>query len=387
MAKSGDKKPKKKTTRKPSKKGVWDGGQNIWTHLSGPVLSGGGYDRPVPTSYDLISAFNDVVYSCVNLIAPNVAKDCDKYRLVVSTGPRDPSPKSATKSLQPHEINRIGKAYPTYSRRAVRVDEVVDHGVLDLLDCPNPDMSFRTLVEWVVGYLEIVGSAFVVKSGLNVGSRKVVTALWVLPSQHVYLDVDPRTGQLLGYKYRSGETEYYYDPDEVIHFRRKNYMDPSGLGVSPVRAVWERIQLLDKEQLSWDSVLNNMTFPTTLVRPPADIESWTPQQTERIEKQLWEKGRYGNQGGVWALPEAMDVQQLSSPPKDLSALQLYEAIRKSVATAMNIPTPMLDLSDTSSEAADTVRRNFQQYCLSWRVEDILEVLSHPSVPAPHVVGG
>jgi hypothetical protein len=42
---------------------------------------------------------------------------------------------------------------------------------------------------------------------------------------------------------------------------------------------------------------------------------------------------------------------------------------------------MLDLNTEGSEASDTVRRNFQQYCLSPRIDNILETLSHHLLPA------
>lgn len=360
----------------------------VWTPLNTRAygFSFGIDGRGSPQAGDLLAAFSDVVYSAIHLVAPNVGKEANKYKLVVSTGERDSSPKSKTKTLDYQAKRRICEVHPEYARRSVDLREVVEHPVLDLLDRPNPQQSFRKLVELIDVYLELIGSAFVFVNKLDVGAKSIPTALWVLPSQAITIELNDR-GELAGYRYKTGEQDVWYKPDEIIHFRYDNPADPyTGFGISPVRAVWERISLLEKEQASWDSVLSNMTFPTVLINPP-DGEAYTPNQAQRIEKQLSEKGRLGGgQGGIWVVTENMKVNPFITPPKDLSALQLYQAVRSSIATAFNIPLAMLDLDPSggnagvSSEASDTVRRNFQMYCLSPRIGNILETLSHHLLP-------
>lgn len=371
----------KKTPKKTTAKYVGQS-DGIWTAMNnrpfGYGFGGGDYSNPTP--FDLLTGFNDVVFSAVHLVSPNVAKGADTFKLVVSTGPNDQAPKSARKSLDYMTAKRIVAAYPQYSRRAVTIEEVADHAVLDLLDRPNQYQSFRKLVELIDVYLEIIGSAFVYLNKLQVGDRSIPTAMWVLPSQYVSIETDDK-GEITGYQYKCGDVEKLYAPENIIHFKFTNPFDPyTGFGISPVRAVWQRIQLLSKEQASWDSVLSNMTFPTVLVHPP-EGESYTPNQAQRIEKQLSEKGRLGGgQGGIWVVTENMNLESFSTRPKDLSALQLYSAIRSSVATALNIPLAMLDLNENSSEASDTVRRNFQAYCLAPRINNILETFSHHLCP-------
>lgn len=386
------KKPVKKTPTKkktqPKKKWV-GGGESYWTPLNNSQSFGfgiGGNGIEVPTGFDLINGFTDVVFSAIKLVSPNVAKEADRFKLVVSTGHEDSTPRSSRKKIDFLTAKRIREAYPQYSRRSVEIEEVTDHAVLDLLDKPNPHQSFRKLVELIDVYLELVGSAFVYLNKLDVGEKSIPTAMWVLPAQYITIETKDKhgvdTGEVTGYKFKCGEKDETYTPDKIIHFKYTNPLDPyTSFGVSPVRAVWQRIQLLSKEQQSWDSVLSNMTFPTVLVHPP-EGENYTPAQAQRIEKQLLEKGRLGgSQGGIWVVTEAMDLQSFSTAPKDLSALQLYQAIRSSVATAMNVPLAMLDLNEQSSEASDTVRRNFQAYCLSPRIDLILETFSHALLPA------
>lgn len=385
--------PKKPVAKKvvkktaPAKKNFDPG--SIWQSINnrsyGFGIGTGGRDNPRPG--DLVCAFNDIVFSAINLIAPNVAKEANKYKLVVSTSRGDTQPRSNTKALGYHEKRRIEQDYPQYARRSVQLEEVIEHPVLDLLDKPNPHQTFQKLVELIDVYLELVGSAFVSIKKLQIGTQSIPTALWLLPSQYVTIECD-EFGKLLGYRYKCGEIEQFFQPDEMIHFKCVNPQDPyHAFGISPVRAVWERVMLLEKEQASWDSVLSNMTFPTVLISPP-DNEAYTPNQAQRIEKQLSEKGRLGGgQGGIWVVTEGMKINPFSTPPKDLSALQMYQTVRSSIATTFNIPVAMMDLSISQGatgvdpETSDTVRRNFQLYCLSPRIGNILETFSHALLPA------
>jgi HK97 family phage portal protein len=217
-------------------------------------------------------------------------------------------------------------------------------------------------------------------AGPVLGGRKVPTELWLLPSHLVSIETED-DGSLKGYKFRAGNVEEEYQPDEVIHLRyNADPLDPySGFGVSPARAVWQRVQLLRREQSSWEAVLANMAFPSLIASPP-DGEMFTADQAQRLEKQLAEKFRYGNQGGVFVVQDATKYTPLSVPPKDVTALSMYDQIKASVARAYGVPLPLLDLQDTSSEASDVARRNFQTYCLAPRVESLLDTISQHLAP-------
>ncbi|WP_010035155.1 phage portal protein [Gemmata obscuriglobus] len=373
--------PKKPTTKKRVAKKGYAGSGNIWTPISGGTF-GGGFDptqQEVPTPVDLLCAYEDVVFACTNRIAQGVAEAATSFKLVVATGHADSRPNSTTKALRTTDRKWIEKNHKNRVRKAVSVEEVVDHPALDLLDTPNPLYSWSKLVELTTEYMCLVGSAFIFKGRNDLGQ---VRELWVLPSHLVQIEPDEKTGAIAGYKFKSGTTEELHKPSDVIHIRyTADPLDPhTSFGISPLRSIWQRFSLLRQEQGSWLSVLRNMAFPSLLASPP-DNETWTPQQAERIEKQLNERFRWGNQGGVWAVQDSTKVSPLSTPPKDVAALNMYEQIRESVAQAYNVPLPMLDMADTSFVTADVTRRNFQEYCLVPILNTIFETLSHDLLPA------
>ncbi|HEX4613590.1 MAG TPA: hypothetical protein VH092_35740, partial [Urbifossiella sp.] len=150
--------------RKPAKKAYLypqDGAQ-IWTPISG--YSFGGFDPPngqgLPTPVELANAYEDVVFACVNLVSHAVAREAAKFKLVATTGPADALPSSPVRSFSSAEAKRIEDGYPKHTRKALRLDEVVGHGLLDLLDRPNTLQSFERLLQLTGVYLELIGSAF-----------------------------------------------------------------------------------------------------------------------------------------------------------------------------------------------------------------------------------
>jgi hypothetical protein len=100
----------KSSTRQRDSKGRftakgWGGGMdmgNIWTPISGGnrgfSMSSDVYGgQPAPGNLDLLAAYEDVVFSVVNLIANNVASV--DYKLCATTRRGEAQPKCLTKSL------------------------------------------------------------------------------------------------------------------------------------------------------------------------------------------------------------------------------------------------------------------------------------------------
>ena len=61
--------------------------------------------------------------------------------------------------------------------------------------------------------------------------------------------------------------------------------------------------------------------------PAGDGEMWSPETAERTSKQFEERFRYARRGGVWVVREALNYQAISTPPKDLVALSMYDQIK------------------------------------------------------------
>jgi hypothetical protein len=106
----------------------------------------------------------------------------------------------------------------------------------------------------------------------------------------------------------------------------------------------------------------------------------TEHQAERLQKQMGQVFSLGNQGGVWVVQDAVNYQAITTPPKDLAALTMYETIKDSVCNAYAVPRPLLDMHDSNFASADTAIRFFQMNCLKPRVTNLLDSITHRLCP-------
>lgn len=342
-------------------KSGWD---NIWSPIGGNSRRSGSYDvwreEREPSQVELINAVNESVYACASLIANNLSDI--ELKLCVQTGVKDKQTRLQTRPL--------GKKYLRGRRKAVAVEEVLDHKILDLLDNPNPDMSWKALLGLTQLYLDVTGNSY---WKIQFDRAGFPAFLWLLLSQNV-TPIRDRSGNITAYKNGTGEGAETLQPHEVIHFKNHDLLDPYGNGISPLRAVWQRVQLGRKELSSWESILNNIAAPSfTLTPPPGEIIS--PDNAERYAKEYEERFRYGQGGSVFVNSDGMILAPVISPPKDMASLQLYEQIKKSVCNVYFVPVTLLDMNESNYASAETGEAAFQKRCLKPRIGNIVEVLN------------
>ena len=336
------------------------GGTSRWT--------GGGADlygeQPDPGTAELLSAYSDVVYACVRLIAESVAGV--ELKLCVATRPGDRAPAAPTRSLGRRSVESIRKTAPAWSRKAAVVEEITDHPLLDLLDRPNPVMSGTALLAVTAAALELAGVAY-----WSVSQSEI----WYLPPHTVEPQYDER-GHVTGYTQHAGtDGEVVYRPDAIVHFKTSNPLDPYGAaGVSPLASVWQRVLIGLQELSSWQAVLTNMAQPSALVGPPPG-ETFTTAQADRLTKQLYERFGLGRQGGIWVQTDPYQYTAIGTPPKDLTSLQIYDQIKTAVCNAFGVPRQLLDLMESNYASAETAERSFAKYCLKPRVLSLLDTIN------------
>ena len=328
---------------------------------------------PEPSAYELVNAYEDIIYACVNLIAHQIAHY--RPKLCATTVKGQSKPKKQRKALGLKEKERLHKDYKKYTRKAINVEEIVEHPLIDLLDRPNPNQNYNQLMGMTQVYMELTGSAFWLLN--KVGGKPV--EIHCLPSQSITFEYDEKTGYVNGYTYQTlgTNTRITYKPDDIIHFRFYNPNDPIGSrGVGPVRAAWQQIQLLRQEQSSWQAVITNMAFPSAIVSPGGkEADSWTPQQAEQMAKTIEERFSVGNQGGVWVVNDSINYTPVSTPPKDLTALAMYEQLKTRLLNVFHIPNILLDMSEVNGDAANTARRSLQMDCLKPRIVNNMDTIT------------
>ena len=125
-------------------------------------------------------------------------------------------------------------------------NEVKNHPLLDLLDRPNEETTKTDAIYTIQSHKKLSGDAFWLK--IRNGSQ--IIALRQLPPDKITLDLQTPTAQdptiIKGYKYNdviNGErVEAYYDPRDIIHFKKPNPNNPFR-GYGAVEALSETIDL------------------------------------------------------------------------------------------------------------------------------------------------
>lgn len=360
---------KKPTTKKPTPKKkatpkTLDKSSPVWTPIRGGFA--GTYDyygaSEAPGAAELIGAFANTAYSCSTLIAASLASL--EIKLVAETRAGQAAPRSPSSPMRANGVSR------RYRTKAVELAEIHDSPALDLLYHPNPDTSYADLVTATSLYLDIVGRAFwLVTDELGLPGR-----LDLLRSEMVTTLRD-EAGRVTGYQVGSDRDGITYPPDRVIAFRRHAQFDPLGEGVSPLRSVWQKVQLSNAELSSWEIVVRQMAQPLVMLTP-APGEVIGPESAERLAKEMTARFWGPGKGGVFVNPDHVEMAPISWPPKDMAGLSLQDVLKTSICNAYHLPRTLLDPSDANFAASKSAERSFQLFCLTPRINYILERVTH-----------
>jgi HK97 family phage portal protein len=343
-----------------------------WHTLSGPTL--GTYDAfgglREPDKDQLVRAYTDIVYSATRLIQNKISTA--KIRLFVKTEPGQARPKCKTVPLswadRRHVMKVKGLDYTT------QLAEVGDHELLGLLNKANPFHNRHELIGLTQLYLDLTGNAYWLIEEDDFGYP---VELYPLPPQNVELIRDSAL-VVRGYRYTEGSRYYDYDLKDIIHFKNDNPLDPYGEGHSPVRGVWQRVQVGWKEISVLDNCLSNNARPDAILSPQNEI---SPFEAERLAKEFGHRFRGTGNGGIFVADGPMKLDTLNWPPRDLSELEIYKNLKTAVLNAFAIPPDIFELGTSSNRSTrEAALYSLAADCIAPRLDRLIEKLNERLVP-------
>ena len=145
---------------------------------SGPLDAYGRHQQP--TSLELIQQLKNVAFTCATLNASACA--AHPPQLYVTTGKSQAEPKCHTKTLAPQRIQELRDLWKLATVKAERIEEVVNHPLLDLLEQVNPVHNAWDLWELTTLYQEVDGNTY---WHLTFDKLDRPDGIWILPSQYV----------------------------------------------------------------------------------------------------------------------------------------------------------------------------------------------------------
>jgi HK97 family phage portal protein len=223
-----------------------------------------------------------------------------------------------------------------HTRGALRIEEVTEHPLLDLLQQVNPCHNAFDLWELTTLSQEVHGCAYWL---LEFGAFGIPDRIWPLPAHLVTPVRGADSPNLVDhYVYRGGRSERSFSPDEVIAFRYPDLRNPYTAGLSPLQACFDQVRLLSDLTAFKRAKFDNHALPDALVCPDSVIGE---EERQRLEL-LWnQRLRKGGAGRVVVTEAAMRVQLLEHSMGDLAALADAKATREDVCNAFHVPIAYL----------------------------------------------
>ncbi len=283
-----------------------------------------------PTKRELLQELKNTAYTCVSINAAVCAAHPPK--LYVLTRPGEPEPKCMTKPVP------NGSFWGDVTNKGLgsRVEAVIDHPLLTLLNQVNEVHNSFDLWELTQTYLETMGCAY---WWIEKGAFGQPEQIYPLPAQYVVPERNPVSRRIVDYyEYQGNELITKFHPDEIIAFRFPDPRDPYTNGYPPLRAAYEQIALNSEYTAFRRAIYDNVGIPSAIVSPG---EIMGPEERDRLEAQWAMKLRRGGAGKMLFAESAMKIDILSHSMGDIAALSEAQATKEDICNAFHVPIPFM----------------------------------------------
>ena len=327
-----------------------------------------------PENYrQLIAAYTSWTYICASKNSNAVASA--PMRLYV--GKQSKSTKILVKTAkldrkQEDRIRKQGNLIP-YHRKAVELEEVLDHPFLEMIKKVNPIINRFDLWDATQLWLELTGNAFwyIYKDKLGVPQE-----LWPLPPQYMKI-VASREKIVAGYVYQRSAEKIPFANEEIIHFK---FYSPTGslYGTGPLAAVMESV-IDDKNIRTFESTLmKNMGRPEGILSAKEGISE---DDFKRI-KTRWAQqyGGVNKAGKTIVLENGLEYKPLTFTPREMNYVVGRKLNREEIAAAFGVPMSKLTTEAVNLANAYVGEHQYMQDTIEPRLRRIEETLNEKLMP-------
>jgi len=335
--------------------------------------------RVRPSTTELLESYRNIAYACANLNAKGVAGTT--VRLYTTTQRGERSPRFAHRELDTHEMRELRDVHSLSPRigKSIKIDEITEHPILDLLYTVNKYHCQYDLFELTSVYLDIIGVAFwrLERNALGIPQR-----IWILPPQNIRVitDNDGVSTTITGFKYTVRGQSVVYAANEVIFFRALNIMDPYFAGYSALFAAMENFRMLERDVSLAAAMMENRGRPDLIISPkdPGDVIG--APQIKRMEK-LFSRmfGRF-NSGRPFFSRTPLQVDKTAFTSRDMEGVPRNQVSKVSVANSFDVPIALLEAKEINRATLEAAMVQHARYAILPRVTRIMERLNKDLTP-------
>jgi HK97 family phage portal protein len=222
-------------------------------------------------------------------------------------------------------VQYVQRVFPEAPPRVVKRSDtgeeaIPDHPVTQLIDEPNPYMSWETVSQALLADYNVHGNAYLLKFRNAAG---IPAELWYEPQISIRPTWDP-AGQhfLTGYQvWRTGKW-YPLDDADVIHFRWSQDPRNPRMGLSPLRAVLRLVYNDEEAEAYTASILHNMGSPGAIISPSGD-KTISKDEAQALMTYFNSRFTGDGRGSTMVATGGLQVATPSWNPKDLDLTAIH----------------------------------------------------------------
>jgi HK97 family phage portal protein len=226
----------------------------------------------------------------------------------------------------------------------VTQEEVLGEPVNQLIELPNPFLSYRELIQLTAINLLIPGNAYwnLVGTGKNqpISSSNPPIEIWWLKPEQVEIEADPEKF-IKGYVFKSQTgKEVKLDPSEIIQFKTVN-PDSYFRGLGAMEAA-KNSAILEFNAIAYNkNFMGNDATPNGLFGTDQVL---TKEQSDRFLRE-WDARHKGpkNRGKIDLTWGGIKYQQMAVNPKDAQYAEMRKMNREEMLATLGVPPSIVGL--------------------------------------------
>lgn len=268
-------------------------------------------EPPLKKSTDYINSYRGWVYACVRAIAHEVAK----IELVL------------------------------YRRKGKKIEIVEEHEALETLERVNDFQTRFNFFEGIVGYLELVGEAFIYKYQ---GKNK---ELWLLRPDWIKVKPPKKKGEFIGgYTYTVPNTNKAedFEIEEIVHFKYFNPKNPYR-GLGPLQAA-DYAYDTDFFATRWNrNFFYNNAIPSAILTTDGRLKA---KEIKRIKSEWKRKFSGVKKAHLFAiLTGGLKFDKgFKQSIKDMEFLNLRKFSRDEIFSIFQVPKTLVSITEDVNKA-------------------------------------
>ena len=320
----------------------------------------------------LLRAYKNWVYICANKNATSVAKQ--NLRFYVTSMDKNRKFLRPTKPVDKATRNYLEEHHYEHMRKAVVVEEVVEHQIIDLFKKPNNYLNRFDFFYYTELFKELGGDSYWYK---NLNAINQPKELWNLACDRMTI-VPGKTNYIDGYIFdREDGEKIPLKPENITHFLFPNPNDKF-YGASPISAIASSYNIRENADKYENALFTNMG---TLEGYFTTKENMHDESFERMKEQI--KNNWAgvkNAGKSPLLDNGLEYKPVSQSPRDLSYVELRKNTREEIAAAFGVPLSKIITENVNKANSESGSHDYESDTIQPRLVSLAEEINSDICP-------